>query len=75
MFREFNEFTEFTEIKKPEHIECKAMRQSNETDFLKRTLSTARGKTPEQLMLEAEEWKAKNPEKVRALKEALLKKD
>ena len=69
----FKEFNEFTEIKKSEHIEDKLRSQENETDFLMRTLNKARGKTPEQLMLEAEEWKAKNPEKVKALKEALLR--
>lgn len=68
----FREFTEISEIKKSEHIEDKFRSQANETDFLMRTLNKARGKTPEQLILEAEEWKAKNPEKVKALKEALL---
>lgn len=69
----FKEFSEFTEIKKPEYIEDKFKRQENETDFLMRTLNKARGKTPEQLMLEAEEWKTKNPDQVKALKEALLR--
>ena len=68
----FREFTEISEIKKSEHLEGETRSQSTETDFLKRTLNNVRGKTPEQLKFEAEKWKKKNPDRVKALKEALL---
>lgn len=68
----FREFTEISEIKKSENLEGKTVNQPDEMDFFMRSINRARNTTPEQLRLEAEEWKEKNPDRVKALKEALL---